>query len=65
MAATLTRDEMFAEIIRQDEAKLDVVADTRRMNTKVEGGEVVLSIDATDGVNSIRADPARSVAGRR
>ena len=57
MAATLSRDEMFAEIIRQDEAKLDVVADTRRMNTKVEGGEVVLSIDATDGVNSFALTP--------
>ena len=64
MAATLTRDEMFAEIIRQDEAKLDVVADTRRMNTKVEGGEVVLSIDATDGVNS-SGWPRTRVAGRR
>jgi Domain of unknown function (DUF932) len=57
MAATLTRDEMFAEIIRQDAAKLDVVADTRRMNTKVEGGEVILSIDAEDGVNSFALTP--------
>jgi hypothetical protein len=53
MAATLTREEMFAEIVRQDEAKVDVVSDTRRMGvivaplTQEEGlpNEVVLDID--------------------
>ncbi len=53
MAATLTREQMFAEIVRQDEAKVDLVADTRRMSAVVaplseqdgESNEVVIEID--------------------
>lgn len=36
MAATLTQQEMFAEILRQDALKLDLVSDTRSMSTTVE-----------------------------
>lgn len=54
MATTLTREQMFAEIVKQDEAKLDVVADTRRMSAVVEagvGGNVVdLNVDTPNGV---------------
>jgi Domain of unknown function (DUF932) len=45
MAATLTREQMFAEIIRQDEAKLDLVSDTRRMNVTTEDGTATLHVD--------------------
>lgn len=52
MAATLTRAEMFAEIVRQDEAKLDLVSDTRRMGARVEEGNVLLDIDQPDGLTT-------------
>ena len=49
MAATLTREEMFAEIVRQDEMKLDLVSDTRRMSTATSEGVATLHIDRPEG----------------
>lgn len=46
-AATLTRDAMFAEIVRQDEAKHDIVADTRRMSANV------TTLGVEDGPNRV------------
>lgn len=44
---------MFAEIVRQDEAKLDVVSDTRRMGARVtDEGAVVLDVDHPSGHHS-------------
>lgn len=48
MAATLSMPEMYAEIVRQDEAKLDLVADTRRMSTSTAEGTATLHIDRPD-----------------
>lgn len=49
MASTLTRSEMFAEIVRQDEAKLDLVSDTRRMG-------VIVAPHVEDGPNQVTLD---------
>lgn len=55
MAATLTKEQMFAEILRQDSLKLDVVADTRRISSVVapvsEDGpnQIVLDVDPQAG----------------
>lgn len=61
MATTLSKEAMFAEILRQDSLKLDVVADTRRMSTVVAplsaGGTenaIVLDVDAP-GANGIHS----------
>lgn len=52
MATTLTKEQMFAEILRQDAAKLDVVADTRGMSASAEPGALVLHVDTPKGVES-------------
>jgi len=49
MATTLSKSEMFAEIIRQDEAKLDLVSDTRRMG-------VIVAPLVEDGPNAVVVD---------
>lgn len=55
MATTLSMQQMMEEILRQDAAKLDLVADTRRMSANVapirEDGpnEIVLHVDQTSG----------------
>jgi hypothetical protein len=34
MASALSFEEMLAEVVKQDAAKLDIVADTRRMSSR-------------------------------
>lgn len=49
MASSLTYDQMLAEIIRQDQLKVDLLADTRRTSAVVENGDVIVSLDRPDG----------------
>src|SRR5262245_43441061 len=53
MATTLGYQEMLAEIVRQDAAKLDLVADTRRMSASVldneQGHHLLLNVDRPTG----------------
>jgi hypothetical protein len=63
MASTLTKEQMFAQILEQDAAKLDVIADTRRMSAIVaplvlEGqNEIVLDVDTPKGLESFALSP--------
>lgn len=49
MAASLTREQMFAKIVAQDEAKVDLLADTRRMS-------VIVAPLVEDAPNSVTLD---------
>jgi len=49
MASTLNFEGMLAEIVRQDAAKLDIVADTRRMSSFVEDNRLGISVDRDGG----------------
>jgi hypothetical protein len=49
MASTLTYDAMLAEIVHQDQLKVDLLADTRKMSASVEDGHVLVSVDRPDG----------------
>lgn len=52
MASTLTYEQMMAEIVRQDNLKVDLLADTRKASAVVEDGRVLVSIDRTDGTQT-------------
>ncbi len=49
MATTLTYEQMLAEIVRQDQQKVDLLADTRKMSASVEDGKVLVNVDRPDG----------------
>jgi hypothetical protein len=49
MASTLTYEQMLAEIVRQDQRKVDLLADTRKMSASVEEGNVLVDVDRPDG----------------
>lgn len=49
MATTLNYDQMLAEIVRQDQLKVDLLADTRKMSASVDEGAVLVNVDRPDG----------------
>jgi len=52
MATTLSYEQMLAEIIRQDQLKVDLLADTRKMSASVEDGSVLVNVDAASGLQT-------------
>jgi len=52
MATTLTYEQMLAEIVRQDQLKVDLLADTRKMSATVEDGKVLVAVDAASGLQT-------------
>lgn len=49
MASTLNYDQMLAEIVRQDQLKVDLLADTRKMSASVDEGAVLVNVDRPGG----------------
>jgi hypothetical protein len=49
MATTLGYDEMLRKIVEDDQRKVDLLADTRKMSASVEDGKVLVDIDRPDG----------------
>jgi hypothetical protein len=52
MATTLSYEGMLGEIIRQDQLKVDLLADTRKMSASVEGGNVLVNVDVASGLQT-------------
>jgi hypothetical protein len=49
MATTLGYEEMLRKIVNDDQRKIDLLADTRKMSASVEDGKVLVSVDRPDG----------------
>jgi len=52
MAATLTREQMFAHIVQQDALKADRLVDTRRVTSSVVDHRLVFNTDAIENVDA-------------
>lgn len=49
MATTLGYEEMLQRIVADDQRKVDLLADTRKMSASVEDGKVLVNVDRPDG----------------